>query len=58
MHMTTELDGADEPALPRGSQREIELEAKLNKRTMWAGMFAFIAVTELIIMIEVIRQAG
>lgn len=40
------------------SPREAELEAKLNKRTLWMALFAFIAVVELIIMIEVVRQAG
>jgi len=55
--MTIETE-AGEPPPSAGSQRELELEAKLNKRTMWAGLFAFIALTELIIMIEVIRQAS
>jgi hypothetical protein len=56
--MTIETEPAGEPAAPARSQRELDLEARLNKRTLWAGLFAFIAVTELIIMIEVIRQTS
>ncbi len=56
--MTVEIDpsGATPPA--PGSQRERDLEAKLHKRTLWVGLFAFIALTELIIMVEVLRQAS
>lgn len=55
--MKLELDdpSADEP---QGSPREQQLEAKLNRRTMWAVLLAFVAVTELIVMIEVMRQAS
>ena len=56
--MPVEFDDDGEPAPPAGSPREQELEAKLNRRTLWAGLFAFIAVTELIIMVEVVRQAS
>ncbi len=43
--------------MPTGSPREQELEAKLNRVMLWAGLFAFIALTELIVMLEVLRQA-
>ena len=44
--------------VPVASPREAALEAKLNQRTLWMALFAFVAVVELIIMIEVVRQAG
>jgi hypothetical protein len=56
--MPVEINDDGALVQPTGSQREQELEAKLNRRTMWAGLFAFIAVTELIIMVEVVRQAS
>ena len=43
---------------PTGSQREMELEAKLNKRTLLLGLFIFLAATELLVLIEALRQAG
>jgi ABC-type microcin C transport system permease subunit YejE len=56
--MTVEIDDAGDPAPPSGSPREMELEAKLNRRATWVGLFAFVAVAELLIMIEVLRQAS
>jgi hypothetical protein len=56
--MPVDIDDDGAPAPPAGSPREQELEAKLNRRTLWASLFAFVALTELIIMIEVVRQAG
>jgi hypothetical protein len=53
------IDVDNETVLPpaAGSPREQELEAKLNRRTLWVGLLAFVALTELIVMVEVLRQA-
>ena len=56
--MPVDIDDDGAPARPGGSPREQELEAKLQRRTLWAGLFAFVALTELIIMVEVVRQAN
>jgi len=56
--MPVEINDEGAPVTPTGSPREQALEAKLNRRTMWVGLFAFIALTELIIMVEVLRQAS
>jgi len=55
MNMDVEPSRATAPA---GSQREIDLEAKLQKRTMLLALFVALAATELLVMVEMIRQAG
>jgi hypothetical protein len=56
--LSLETESSEVPSPASGSPREQELEAKLNRRTMWVGLFAFVALTELIIMVEVLRQAS
>lgn len=50
-----------EPAGTAGtaaSQREIELEEKLGKRTMFLALFIALSMTELLVMVEMFRQAN
>jgi hypothetical protein len=49
---------ADPTVAPAGSQREMDLEAKLSKRTLLLGLFVFLAATELLVMIELVRQTS
>jgi len=54
LEIEPELSGA---ATQAGSQREMDLEAKLSKRTLLLTLFVVLALTELLVMVEVLRHA-
>ena len=56
--MPNYIDDDGAPAPPAGSAREQELEAKLSHRTLLVCLLAFVALTELIVMVEMLRQAS
>lgn len=50
-----ELLNADASAI---SPREVELEAKLNKRTMLLSLFVALSLTELLVVFQLVRHAA
>lgn len=51
------MDTDSETPLLETIAQESELEAKLNRRATWLLLMAFVALAELLVVVEVIRRA-
>jgi hypothetical protein len=58
--MKMDLEDMEMPSLvrPGASPREVELEAKLSKRTLLMCVFAALSLTEFLVVIQLMRNAA